>query len=93
MELIIVGSTDEDYKGSINNKKDEIELEVEDVLLLEAERMGISLSIEEAEAILEESEEIIKKAMVKAGRKAIKAILSEKTSMLRKSRNFLGTYK
>ena len=76
MELIIIGTTDEDYKGSIDNKKDEIELEVEDVLL-EAERMGIRLSVEEAEAILEESEEIIKKAMVKAGRKAINAILSD----------------
>ena len=75
MKLIIVGTTDEDYyKESINNN--EIEFEAEDVLL-EAERMGISLSIEEAEAILEGSEEIIKKAMVKAGRKAIKTILSD----------------
>lgn len=77
--LIVVGAVDENYERNIDEedkKYAEIAWRAEDILS-EAESMGINLSIEEAETILEDTEDVIKEAMLEAGWMAINTILSD----------------
>lgn len=78
--LIIVSGVDENYERNIidgeGKKYAEIAWRAEDILS-EAESMGINLSIEEAETILEDKEDVIKEAMLDAGWMAINTILSD----------------
>lgn len=79
-ELIIVGGVDVDYErkfyGKENKRYAEIAWRAEDILS-EADSMGIDLSIEEAESILEDKEDVIQEAMLGAGWMAINIILSD----------------
>lgn len=76
--LIVVGAVDEDYERKIYTKEDkkyaEVAWRVEDILF-EAQGIGIDLSIEEAEDILESKKNVIRDAMLWAGWKAIETIL------------------